>query len=91
MPGRICEHTPTVVAGLLLRLACSLREQRSFDQTQVVHLEIKMRLLWPLLPGPVRRLIVLHTLEPDEEPSRTAQAREVTVRAVGERQPCRLP
>lgn len=91
MPSRVREHTPPVVAGLLRRLRRSSLQQSGLGQVEIVHLEVQVGLLRLALSRPVWRTVVHDSLEPHEEPGGTPQAREVTVRAVGELQPCRMP
>jgi hypothetical protein len=71
------KHPPTLAVWLISGLSGSKPQQRCLRKVEVVHLEVEMRLLRLLLPGPLRRSIPLHTLEAQEEAARAGQSCKV--------------
>jgi len=61
------EHPPATAVGLILGLACTVAEQRSLREVEVIDLEVGVGLLRLFLSGPLRRSVRRHTLKPQEE------------------------
>jgi hypothetical protein len=81
VPGGVGEDAPPVVVRLELRLGCAQFQDQSFGLVEVVDREVEVELLrHHALGWPGRCLVVVGSLEADEEPVLAGEPGEIVAR-----------